>query len=701
MNLLQELSELQDRHGWLSDEALRTFSETSGTPLWQLEAVTTFYPHYRRSPPPRAAVSVCRDAACHLAGGREYIATIRARLAGAADVEVHEVSCLGRCECAPAACVDDVPLENASAADVVATALGDRPLPPDEPRPTSHRWQTDPYESTDDHYGMLRRALADGAAARQQIPQTLKDANLRGMGGAGFPTGLKWQLVRDAVGVDADTDSDSDSESESESDADEKYAIVNADESEPGTFKDRVILEELPHLVIEGLLLGCLVTGARTGIVYIRHEYGREAKAIRREIERVRALGLTDTMGVELTVFVSPGGYILGEETALLEALEGKRGEPRNKPPYPVTHGLHGKPTLMNNVETYSFVPCILAEGPEAWKAHGVNGATGWKFLSLCGHVERPGVYCVPMGTTLREFVDVQGGGVRGGLAMKAFSPGGASAPFLPASAADTPLSFEGMAKAGSMLGSGAVMVVAEGTDMLELAANVVRFFRNESCGKCVPCRVGSQKAVDVLDKVLAGTSEQKDLDVLPALDEVLRLTSICGLGQVALNPATSVMKHFPDDVARECSPGPDELPTNAERSCGVVIRRVRDGATDWLLLRHARGRHWEFPKGRVDPGETDEEAALRETREESGLERVALVDGFRHEVQYWYRLHGELIRKVVVYYLGDVPARAAVKLSPEHSEFEWRSLDDALARLKYKSAREVLAAAAAFVARS
>ncbi len=532
MNLLQELIELQHRHGWLSDETLRKFAEETGTPLYQVQAVTTFYPHYRRSPPPRATVSVCRDYACHLNGGRKFMADVKAGLASAKDVEVHEVSCLGRCERAPAACVNDVPLEGWSAADVVAAGKGAKALPDDEPRASKQRWPTDPYPTTDDHYGALRKALADAAAARATIPQTLKDANLRGMGGAGFPTGLKWQLVRDAVG-------------------ETKYAIVNADESEPGTFKDRVILEELPHLVLEGLLLGCVVTGAKTAIVYIRHEYGREAKAVRREIERIRGLGLLDETGVDLSVFVSPGGYILGEETALLEALEGKRGEPRNKPPYPVTHGLHGKPTLMNNVETYSFVPCILAEGAATWKAHGVDGATGWKFLSLCGHVERPGVYCVPMGTTLRDFVEKQGGGVSGGRRMKAFCPGGASAPFLPASAADAPLSFEGMAKAGSMLGSGAVVVVAEGTDMLELAANVVRFFRNESCGKCVPCRVGSQKAVDVLDAVLAGKQDGRAFDVFPELDEALRLTSICGLGQVVLNPATSVLKHFPEEARR------------------------------------------------------------------------------------------------------------------------------------------------------
>jgi NADH:ubiquinone oxidoreductase subunit F (NADH-binding)/NADH:ubiquinone oxidoreductase subunit E len=538
-NLLHRLHVLQQQKGWLSEETLRDFAHDAGVPLYQLQAVTSFYPHFRRTPPPRAAVAVCRDYACRLGGGEAYCAAIAGALAGAADVEVREVSCLGRCEAAPAAAVNDVPLLRWSADDVVAAARGTKPLPPDEPTDAPRRWPTDPYAARGDHYGVLRAQLGDPSAARKTVPQTLLDAGLRGMGGAGFPTGRKWAAVRDAAG-------------------DEKYAVVNADESEPGTFKDRVILEELPHLVLEGLLLSCLVAGARTAIVYIRHEYGREGKAILREIERVRGLGLLADVGralggggapVDLSLFVSPGGYILGEETALLEALEGKRGEPRNKPPFPVTHGLHGKPTVMNNVETYSFVPPILAEGAEAWKAHGANGATGWKFLSLSGHVERPGVYCVPMGKTVRAFVDEEGGGVSGGRPMKAYCPGGASAPFLPASAADTPLSFDAMAKAGSMLGSGAVVVISEGTDMLDLAANVVRFFRNESCGKCVPCRVGSEKAVAILDRVLAGEGRKGDLDGIPDLDEALRLTSICGLGQVALNPLTSVQRHFPQDV--------------------------------------------------------------------------------------------------------------------------------------------------------
>jgi len=529
MNLLQELHHIQARHGWLPEEALREFSARHDIPLCRLQEVASFYPHYRLSPPPGATVTVCRDGACHMAGAPRYLEAIRAALGPDAGVEVRPVSCLGRCERAPAACVNDVPLEGFDALEVARAARGERPLPADEPTTAPRRWPTDPYAERREHYGILRRLLEDVEAARRDVPEILQRAGLRGMGGAGFPTGLKWRLVRDSKTPGART------------------AVVNADESEPGTFKDRVLLEELPHLVLEGLLLGCLVAGAATAIVYIRHEYGREAKAIQREIDRLGRLGLLERMGVDLSLFVSPGGYILGEETALLEALEGKRGEPRNKPPYPTDHGVGGRPTLMNNVETFSFVPAILHEGAEAWRAHGVNGGVGWKFLSLCGDVEKPGVYCVPMGTTVGDLVHEHGGGMKDGRTMVAFCPGGASAPFLPASRADTPLDFEAMTKAGSMLGSGAVLVVGAGRDLLDLGVNLVRFFRNESCGKCVPCRVGSHKAVEILERVQRGEGRAEDLALLTELDETLRLTSICGLGQVALNPATSVLAHFPE----------------------------------------------------------------------------------------------------------------------------------------------------------
>lgn len=537
MNLLQQLNDLQSEHGWLPEAALREFSERTGTPLYELQAVASFYPHYRLQPPPRRHVTVCRDMTCHLFGACDLLDTVESGLADQHDVEVEAVSCLGRCEHAPAAAVDDVPVLGWGADEIVAAARGERELPPDEPTDTPQSWPSDPYASRDEHYGVLREWLADVEAARREIPDRLQAAGLKGMGGAGFPTGLKWRFVRDAEG-------------------DKKYAVVNADESEPGTFKDRVVLEELAHLVVEGLLLGCLVSGADEAIVYIRHEYTRERKAVQREIDRARELGLLDAVGVDAWVFVSPGGYILGEETALIEALEGKRGEPRNKPPYPTNHGIHGKPTLMNNVETYSFVPMILREGAEAWKARGVRGGEGLKFLSLSGHVERPGVYCVPMGTTVRELVDGAGGGMLDGRTMKAFCPGGASAPFLPANRVDTPLEWTAMQEAGSMLGSGAVLAIADGTDMLDLARNVVAFFRNESCGKCVPCRVGSRKAVLLLDRVLAGEGQGGEFDLFPELDEVLRETSICGLGHVVLNPAMSVLEHFADDVRRHTSQG-------------------------------------------------------------------------------------------------------------------------------------------------
>jgi NADH:ubiquinone oxidoreductase subunit F (NADH-binding) len=331
--------------------------------------------------------------------------------------------------------------------------------------------------------------------------ERLRKSGLRGMGGAGFPTGVKWDLVRKEK-------------------ATPKYVVCNADESEPGTFKDRVILEELPHLVIEGIALGALAVGAREAWIYIRHEYGRERRAIERELRSAPLDGL------DLRVFVSPGGYILGEETALLEALEGKRGEPRNKPPYPGSVGLHGKPTLMNNVETFALVPRIARTGEHRYK-----------FFSVSGDVATPGVHEVEVGTTLRQLLDLCGG-VKGKL--QAFLPGGASTGFLPADRIDVVMDWKPLQEAGSALGSGAVVVVNDTRDMLELARNLTAFFRNESCGKCVPCRVGTEKAVIMIDGRKA-----EDLALLPELNETLLQTSICGLGQAALTPVLSVLQRF------------------------------------------------------------------------------------------------------------------------------------------------------------
>ena len=296
-------------------------------------------------------------------------------------------------------------------------------------------------------------------------------------------------------------------------------------------------------------LLGMLVTGAEEGWVFIRHEYGPEEAVIRREIDELRAVGLVgpDVLGtgrrLSVEVFTSPGGYILGEESALIECMEGHRGEPRNKPPFPGVYGLHGQPTLMNSVETFAHVPVIARRGAAWWTAQGAGEHTGLKFFAVSGHVERPGVYCVPMGTTARELLELADG-VSGGRALGAIQPGGASSNFLGPDQLDVPLDFGSLREAGSMLGSGALVVLAEGTDLLAAATNVLRFFRDESCGKCVPCRVGSTKAHQILTDHLAAGRGAGDVDErIGELEQVMRRTSICGLGQVALGPVASVLR--------------------------------------------------------------------------------------------------------------------------------------------------------------
>jgi NADH:ubiquinone oxidoreductase subunit F (NADH-binding) len=296
------------------------------------------------------------------------------------------------------------------------------------------------------------------------------------------------------------------------------------------------------------MMLGMLVTGSEEGWVFIRHEYGPEEHVLEAEIERLREEGLLgdDVLGsgrrLQIEIFTSPGGYILGEESALLECMEGHRGEPRNKPPFPGLFGLWGKPTLMNSVETFADVPIILERGADWWKEQGIHGATGLKFFAVSGHVEKPDVYCVRAGSTARDLIELAGG-VTGGREVGAIQPGGASSNFLGPDALDVPLDWKPLQEAGSMLGSGALIVMAEGTNLLAAGTNVLRFFRNESCGKCVPCRVGSTKAHTILsDLVERGKGIEDVPDKIPQLEETLRLTSICGLGQVALGPVLSVL---------------------------------------------------------------------------------------------------------------------------------------------------------------
>ena len=527
-SLVPALNAIQEREGWLPREELVALSRDVRRPLYEIEGLISFYPHFRTTPPVRVSLRVCHDLSCWLRGAEERLAAIRERYRADAEVEVIEGSCLGRCDAAPAATVNDAPVPLAGV-DALVRVAQNGGVRAGEAAAAARRWPNDPYASAAEHYGVLRDVLS-GALRADQVNRAMTDGVLRGMGGAGFPTGRKWELVAAQA-------------------ATPKYAICNADESEPGTFKDRQILAEQPHLVLEGMLLGMLATGATEGWVFIRHEYGPEEAVIRADIDRLRAAGLMgpDAGGtgrrLSVEVFTSPGGYILGEESALLECMEGHRGEPRNKPPFPAVYGLHGQPTLMNSVETFAHVPVIARRGAAWWREQGAGEHAGLKFFAVSGHVERPGVYCVPMGTTARELLD-EAGGVSGGRPLGAIQPGGASSNFLGPDQLDVPLDFGSLLEAGSMLGSGAVVVMAEGTELLAAATNVLRFFRDESCGKCVPCRVGSAKAHRILtDHLAAGGGAADGDERIGELEQVMRRTSICALGQVALGPVASVLR--------------------------------------------------------------------------------------------------------------------------------------------------------------
>jgi NADH:ubiquinone oxidoreductase subunit F (NADH-binding)/NADH:ubiquinone oxidoreductase subunit E len=526
-SLIPALNAIQRRCGWLPRDELVTLSREVLRPLYEIEGLISFYPHFRTTEPKTIQVAVCHDLTCWLHGSDGRIAEAKARYGDDVEVELVEVSCLGRCDIAPAAAVDERPLAFADAADAVEAARAGSHRDANakqggEPRPN------DPYAAGEERYRILRRALT-GDLGADAIVATLKESELRGMGGAGFPTGDKWEIV-------------------AAQEPTPKYTVCNADESEPGTFKDRQILAEQPHLVLEGMLLGMLVTGCEEGWVFIRHEYGPEEEVLHAEIEALRSEGLLgdDVLGsgrrLQVEIFTSPGGYILGEESALLECMEGHRGEPRNKPPFPGLYGLWGKPTLMNSVETFADVPIILERGAEWWKEQGINGATGLKFFAVSGHVERPDVYCVRAGSTTRDLIEIAGG-VTEGREVGAIQPGGASSNFLGPGQLDVPLDWKPLQEAGSMLGSGAVIVMAEGTDLLAAGTNVLRFFRNESCGKCVPCRVGSAKAHAMLSDLLEQGKGVEDVPgEITQLEETVRKTSICGLGQVALGPVLSVI---------------------------------------------------------------------------------------------------------------------------------------------------------------
>jgi NADH:ubiquinone oxidoreductase subunit F (NADH-binding)/NADH:ubiquinone oxidoreductase subunit E len=565
--IIQELWRIQERCGYLPEEELRHLAKEQRVPLHRIHEIASFYPLYRLRPPAAVEVKVCRDMSCHLRGARHLQQRLE-RLAlekSETQIKVEGVSCLGQCDRPVAVGINEQIYHGLPEEELrprIEAALKNDPMPQQRANRSPCGWKIDPYNGAPG-YQALHRFVAnrDGDA----VLKALEDAHLGGMGGAGFPTFRKWAAVRAAA-------------------SEKKYVICNADESEPGTFKDRELLRRTPHLVIEGMLLAGLVTGACKGYIYIRHEYHEETEALREaltEASRQRICG-ENLLGSELSfpieIFISPGGYIQGEESALLEAMEDRRGEPRNKPPYPVTSGLYNQPTVINNVETLCWVPAIVLHGGEWYRLSGRRGAAGLRFVSISGDVNRPGVYEVPFGRTVRELIVDTAGGMRDGRKLKAIAPSGPSGGFLPSvirrenlperfrkerlpadaksyDILDLPLDTDTLAALGSMLG-GAFVAYGEPADMVDHALNCVQFFRNESCGKCVPCRLGSQRLVEIIEDVIAGRSCPEDLEAVADLAETMTATSICGLGMVAANPITSVIKHFPEDVAKYLKPG-------------------------------------------------------------------------------------------------------------------------------------------------
>jgi NADH:ubiquinone oxidoreductase subunit F (NADH-binding)/NADH:ubiquinone oxidoreductase subunit E len=549
--IFDELRILQREHGYLPPEELRSLAKRVDVPLHRIHSVASFYPQFHLTPQPLVKIGVCSDITCHLRGARCLSKAIRQRVAQLGpDVAVEPVSCLGQCDRAPAITVNghifaDVTAD--SAYDMAEAALAGQDIEKEfsfrgaypthfsaVSEATATGFASDPYRDGR-RYGALKALVKtrdwDG------VIQNLKNARLVGMGGAGFPTATKWETVRKAPGP-------------------VKYVVCNADESEPGTVKDRCILEHLPHLVIEGMIICGLVTGAKTGFLYIRHEYEHEQQILRDEIEKCQQAGLlgNDILGsglsFDIELFVSPGGYICGEGSALLEAIEGNRAEPRIRPPNSATHGLWQKPTALNNVETFAIVPQILFRGVAQYKALGFSeAAPGLKFVSVTGDVCNPGVFEIRMGTPLSEVVMEYAGGPPDGRKVKALSPSGAASGFLPPAYLRVPLDFKSMAAAGTMLGSGAIVVFAEGRCMLDMALNTATFFRNESCGKCVPCRLGSQKLVDLLTGWTEGRGEAGDIELIDALSQTLKQTSICGLGQFIPLSILTVLEHFREEA--------------------------------------------------------------------------------------------------------------------------------------------------------
>lgn len=536
--LLQVLQAAQDIYGYLPDEAAARVARALKVPLAEIYGVIDFYALFYPKPVGKTVIHVCTDPACALAGADDLLDRLSA--GSTADLTVERSPCLGLCEHAPALLVNGQPV--ARAADLTTEDLlaGKRLRPytiiGGGPRLlTANCGNGGPTPLKDYRgrggYRALQKALTMSPPA---VVDEIKAAGLVGRGGAAFPTGVKWVGALRAPG-------------------DEKYVICNGDEAEPGTFKDRVLMEDDPHSVLEGLIIAAYAIGARKGYIFIRGEYRQPFEAMKGAVDEARAEGLLGerVLGTDFSFDVElrqgAGAYVCGEETALFESIEGRRGFPRIKPPFPTTHGLFGKPTAINNVETLANVPVILRLGTGEYRKFGTEKSPGTKLFCVSGDVARPGLYEVAFGTTFRRLLEDLAGGMRPGRRFQAALFGGAAGAFAGEEDLDVRLSFEDLRSAGLPLGSGVITVFDETRDMRDVLRRLAQFFKDESCGKCYPCQIGTQRQFEMLERVAAGQTLPGDRERLEDVGWTMTDSSLCGLGQTAASAVLSAIKRWPE----------------------------------------------------------------------------------------------------------------------------------------------------------
>jgi formate dehydrogenase len=517
--LIEYMHLIQGRYGYISGAHLAALAAEMKLAQAEVYEVATFYAHFDvvkegEAPPPPVTVRVCDSLSCAMAGSERLLQELPRTLGP--NVRVMRAPCMGACDRAPVAAVGHVQVFSATPQRMTAAvAAGAHAHAYDTPADFAA------YRAAGG-YRLLAECL-DGKRTRDDVIKAVSDAGLRGLGGAGFPTGRKWTLVRAEPAP--------------------RLMAVNGDEGEPGTFKDRYYLERDPHRFIEGMLIAAWVVEAPDVYFYLRDEYPEVRLLLEREFAKVEAAGLARHTRIHQRR--GAGAYICGEESAMIESIEGKRGLPRHRPPYVAQVGLFGRPTLEQNVETLYWVRDIIEKGASWFTSHGRRERKGLRSFSVSGRVKKPGVVLAPAGVTARELIEEFCGGMQAGHVFKGYLPGGASGGILPASMADLPLDFGTLEPYGSFVGSHAVVVLSEHDDMKAVALNIMRFFEDESCGQCTPCRVGTEKAA----KLMASGPWNEEL--LNELSALMRDASICGLGQAAPNPVASVLKHFRDDLTK------------------------------------------------------------------------------------------------------------------------------------------------------